>query len=267
MLDVMAFNAATLRFLGAGDSQGVPRWWCGCSVCHEARTTGINVRTRPSVVIEGSERVLIDTTPELRLQATREGLRRVDAVLITHAHNDHLLGLGDLGDRARWTQEACPLYAPADVIGDIQQRFAYLTKPGSTYARLTPLTALEATVRTFAGYTVQAIRVPHGFNGWSYGFRFERSGHSWGYMPDCLGLEDLDPWRDLDLLVLGTSFYREDAPREGRSVYDVQEAVHLVAELKPARTIFTHLGHGIDRRKTPPPGTQYAFDGLSIDLP
>jgi phosphoribosyl 1,2-cyclic phosphate phosphodiesterase len=263
----MASRAATLRFLGSGDSQGVPRWWCACSVCHEARTTGINARTRPSVVIEGSERILIDAAPELRLQVTREGLRGMDAVLITHAHNDHLLGLGDVGDRARWTQEPCPFYAPAEVIGSILQRFPYMAVPGSAYARLTPLTALENTSRTFAGYVVQAFKVPHGFNGWSYAFRLERQSRAWGYMPDCLGLEDLEPWRDLDLLVLGTSFYREDAPREGRSVYDVQEAVRLVAELKPARTVFTHLGHGIDRRKTPPPGTQYAHDGLILDLP
>ena len=88
----------TLTFLGSADSQGVPRWWCGCSVCTEAKTTGKNARTRPSVVIQGRETILIDASPELRLQCAREGLDGFDAALISHAHSDHILGLSDLGD-------------------------------------------------------------------------------------------------------------------------------------------------------------------------
>ena len=86
-------------------------------------------------------------------------------------------------------------------------------------------------------------------------------------MPDCLGLQDKEPWKNLDLLILGTSFYQEVAPIETRSVYDVQEAVELITELNPKRTLFTHLGHGVDVRKPAPQGMRYAFDGLSIELP
>ena len=111
------------------------------------------------------------------------------------------------------------------------------------------------------------MRVPHGYNGFSYALRFSRGERCWGYMPDCLGLQDLEPWRSLDLLVLGSSFYREDAPVQTRSVYDVQEALDLIRALKPKQTIFTHLGHGIDVRKNAPAGTRYAFDGLSVTLP
>ncbi|RIH83144.1 Phosphoribosyl 1,2-cyclic phosphate phosphodiesterase [Calidithermus terrae] len=257
--------ASRLRFLGSGDSQGVPRWWCGCSVCQEARATGLNARTRPSVWVEGSEQVLIDVAPEFRLQATREGLRRFDAVLITHAHNDHILGLGDVADRARWTKEPCPAYAPREVLPQLQQRFAYLFQ--GTYLERIPFRALEDAGRTFAGYAVSAVKVPHGYNGWSYAFRFDGPHGSWAYMPDCIGLEDLEPWRGLDLLVLGTSFYKEPAPVASRSVYDVTEAVELVSRLKPARTVFTHLSHGIDRRKPAPEGAMYAHDGLVLELP
>jgi phosphoribosyl 1,2-cyclic phosphate phosphodiesterase len=87
---------AQLRFLGTADSQGVPRWWCGCSVCAEARDSAINARTRCSVLLTGSsETVLIDPSPEFRLQMTSAGIRSLDAVLISHAHNDHILGLPD----------------------------------------------------------------------------------------------------------------------------------------------------------------------------
>ena len=255
---------AQLRFLGTSDSQGVPRWWCRCSVCQEAGATGKNARTRPAAVIEGDEHVLIDAPPELRLQCSRENLDRFHAALITHAHNDHLLGLGDLADWGRWTGQCCPVYTPEEVLPQIKARFGYLLS--ESYQARTPFGTLPTT-RTFAGYSVKAVRVPHGFNGFSYAFRFERGGRAWGYMPDCLGLTDLDPWRNLDLFILGASFYREDAPLAGRSVYDVGEAAALAAELEPKKTILTHLGHGVDCRKPAPEGLQYAADGLVIPLP
>lgn len=254
-----------MRFLGTSDSQGVPRWWCGCSVCTEARATGHNARTRPAAIIEGNERVLIDAPPELRLQCSREGLSGFDAALITHAHNDHILGLGDLADWGRWTGAYCPVYAPDEVLPQLKTRFGYLTS--ESYQDRTPFLSLDAAARTFAGYAVKAIRVPHGFNGFSHAFRFERDGKSWVYMPDCLNLIDLEPWRGLELLVLGASCYHETAPIAGRSVYDVREAAALVAGLKPRRTVLTHLGHGVDSRKPAPDGLRYAHDGLVVPLP
>ncbi len=254
----------TLTFLGSADSQGVPRWWCTCSVCAEAKTTGQNARTRPSAAIRGDETVLLDASPELRLQCAREGLTGFGAALITHAHNDHILGLGDLGDWGRWTKRRCPVYAPEEVLPQLEARFGYMTS--GRYPAHTPFLALE-TARTFAGYEVRAFKVPHGYNGFAYAFRFSSGNARWGYMPDCLGLQDVAPWRDLDLLVLGASFYEEDAPVETRSVYDVREAAELLRTLQPKRTILTHLGHGIDIRKPAPEGARYAFDGLTVALP
>ncbi len=255
---------AQLRFLGTSDSQGVPRWWCRCRVCEEARSTGKNARTRPGAVIEGEERVLIDAPPELRLQCSREGVQGFSAALITHAHNDHLLGLGDLADWGRWTGRNCPVYAPEEVLPQLETRFGYLKS--DSYQARTPFISLPTT-RTFSGYAVQAIRVPHGFNGFAYAFRFERKGKTWGYMPDCLDLKELEPWRNLELLVLGSSFYRETAPIASRSVYDVGEAAALIAELSPKRTLLTHLGHGVDTRNPAPEGLCYASDGLVVPLP
>lgn len=263
-------SPARLVFLGSSDSQGVPRWWCDCPVCTEARTTGLNARMRPSVLIQGSENVLIDSSPEFRLQIERAGVRQLDAVLITHAHNDHLLGLGDIADFAARTEHDCPVYAPADVIPEIQARFAYLLKPGTRYAKyasVLPLAPSLVAPRTFAGYSVQAIEVPHGRNGRSWAYRFEQNGRAWGYMSDCLDLVDLEPWRNLDLLILGASFYREPARHDLRSVYDVIEASTLIRELAPARAVLTHLGHAVDRRKSAPDGISYAYDGLELELP
>ena len=255
----------SLTFLGSGDSQGVPRWWCDCSVCDEARNTGKNARTRPSALLQGAgERILLDAAPELRLQMIRQNLESIDAILITHAHNDHILGLGDVADRARWTGKGIPIFAPATVIPHIQERFGYLQR--GSYSELVPMLELESTSRSFAGFNVKAHRVPHGANGFAYGFRFESEAFTWAYVPDSISLTDLTPWRELDLLILGTSFYKENAALEKCSVYDVQEVVALLKKLKPKRTVFTHLGHGVDVRKAAPKGTRYAFDGLRLEL-
>lgn len=256
---------ARLRILGSSDSQGVPRLWCSCSVCSEARTTGKNTRTRPSALVEAANQtLLLDAAPELHLQLTRENIKRIDAVLITHAHNDHILGLGDVGDLARWTGKTIPIYAPAEVLPVLRKRFAYMAK--GSYTRLTPFHALETTGYTFGGYDVSAHKVPHGHNGYAYGFRFDGETSSWAYIPDSIGIREVSPWTNLDLLVLGTSFYKEDAAYEKRSVYDVGEALELLRILKPKQTLFTHLGHGIDCQKTAPTGTRYAFDGLTLSL-
>jgi phosphoribosyl 1,2-cyclic phosphate phosphodiesterase len=156
-----------------------------------------------------------------------------------------------------------PVYAPAEVLPQLQARFPYLSR--GSYAQLCPFYELEAASRTFAGFAIRAYRVPHGYNGWAYGFRAEAEC-SWAYIPDSIGIPELGPWRALDTLILGTSFYHERADYQTRSIYDVQEALQLIADIKPGRTVFTHLGHGIDRRKPAPAGTRYAFDGLVIDL-
>ena len=255
-----------LLFLGSGDSQGVPRWWCHCDVCHEARLTGHNARTRPSVLIKGEKQTLIDASPELRLQMTRQANDDIDSVLITHAHNDHILGLGDVADKARWTQKQTAIYTPESVLLDLSERFSYFKH--SHYPNLIPMIALPKK-HEVENYVMAHYKVPHGANGFAYAFKFESATTSWAYMPDSIGLKTLEPWQNLDLLILGTSFYKEDAAYDRRSVYDVSEALELLRILKPKQTVFTHLGHGVDSRQALPEGlnVQYAFDGLMIDLP
>jgi phosphoribosyl 1,2-cyclic phosphate phosphodiesterase len=261
-----AVTRARLTFLGSGDSQGVPRRWCDCEVWREPRAGGVNARRRSSALLHaGSERVLLDAAPEARLQLSDAGVRALDAVLVTHAHNDHVLGLGEIADMARWTGSTVPIFAPADVLPRIRERCAYLTR--GAYAVRVPMRPLEAAGRRSAGWDVTAVRVPHGFNGHAYGLRFDRPHAAWGYLPDSLDLTDTAPWEALGLPVLGTSFRRENAPRATRSVYDMVGAAALLERLRPRRVVLTHLSHGVDVRQPPPTGTGFARDAMMIDVP
>jgi len=271
-----------LRFLGTSDAKGVPRWWCMCSICKEARTTGQNRRSRASVLLtysdsatKQSEQVLIDAAPELRLQLDSLENKHVDNVLISHAHNDHVSGLPDI---AMWAYDCakkhaknyaddgfvCPLYSPKEVIDILEARFSFLKN--KTYFPFRDITLLD---KPLAGYKVEAIKVPHGFNGYSYAFLFTsvETGKRWAHMSDCIGLKELEPWYDLDLLIIGASFYKETQPLEGRSVYDVLEATQLSQKLRARQTILTHLSHDVDLRKEAPSSVSYAYDGLVLDLP
>ncbi len=260
--------ASQLIFLGASDSQGVPRWWCNCEVCSEARATGINARTRPSVLLElEGHNVLIDASPEFRMQAVNQNLRNLETVLITHAHNDHILGLGDVLDYLRWEGANTQIYALESVLPQLEQRFGYVFK-GKYASRFH---SFPENLELY-GWKISAFEVPHGFNGTANAFKLERHGKTWVYCSDSIGLSEAileQYFQNLELLILGTSFWDESsADYAGRSVYDVLEALEVVKMVKPVKTVFTHLGHGVDTRDAAklPENVSLAHDGLRLKL-
>ena len=274
--------SAALTFLGTADSKGVPRFWCACPVCADARAGGVNRRTRSAALVQGDgETLLLDCGPDLHAQLARlPGPLVPGAVLISHAHNDHLLGLGDLLDYGTYagndlvmnaapTGQAplvpIPVYTPAEVLPQVSERFAY------AFRRRAPVQPLPEEGLELAGLRVQAFRVPHGANGHSYAFSLQRPGFRAAYVTDAIDIpaEVARRWlTDLDLLVLGTSFADESASEHaGRSVYDVREALELPWARAARRVYLSHLSHGVDVRALPlPGGWAFAHDGLRITL-
>lgn len=234
-----------LVFLGTGDAMGVPRVYCDCSVCTEARQGGLNRRYRSMVAVESSdgEGFLVDCGPDWRTAMERRGQRFAGKILVTHAHFDHIGGLAEWADACRWLHRKGQLYAPQEVLELILRQYPWLE-------RNLDLHVVDGEV-TLAGWKVFGWKVNHGKNGYSYAYRLEREGFTWAFCPDSIALpeEQRCPLKGLDLLVLGTSFYQEEAEFSTRSVYDVTEALELLKELRPRRTVFTHMSHDIDLRR------------------
>lgn len=260
-----------LIFRGTGDSQGVPRVYCSCRVCEEARLQGagggVNRRFRSSLQINDTKAgvVWIDCGPDWKAQMEAAGLREIDVMLITHAHYDHIGGLPEWYDTCRWTGRKGTLYAPAQVLMEIRGRFPWLESAITYYPFDGPL--------ALGDWVASSWRVNHGKNGYSYAFRFRHSvtGYAWAYCSDAIDLteEQQKPLADLRLLILGTSFYKEPYPRETRSVYDVTEAIELADRWLPGKVWLTHLSHDIDIRQSEalPDGFVYAAAGDVIVLP
>lgn len=251
-----------VTLLGTGTSSGVPRVACDCAVCLSADPR--NKRLRCSVLVEGcGGNILVDTTPDLRLQALRQGLCQVDAVLFTHAHVDHLYGLDELRSFCFGRQAPIPCYADEHTLERIRHVFDYAFKPAyNDMKESVPQLSLHPIEGPFelCGCQVAPLRVYHGRLP-VLGFRFG----AFAYVTDCNAIPpaSLGQLRGLEVLVLD-ALRHKDHPTH----FTVKQALEVVAELRPRQAFFTHIAHDLDHEETNallPPGVELAYDGLSFD--
>ncbi len=257
---------AEIVFLGSGTSMGVPTLGCTCGVC--TSTDPRNRRTRPSIAARwedaGQEHlVVIDTGPDFREQALRENIRRVDAVLYTHAHADHILGMDDLRPLSFHHKPGfLPLYAD-DKTGAILRRiFDYTFSANSSYplrARV-ELRSLNDTQSVEIGRArFQRVPVMHG-NLPVAGFRFGTAA----YLTDMSSIPEtsLPLLKDLDVLILDAL-----RPQPHPSHANLEQALKWVERVRPKRAWFTHMSHEVDHAATEaafPGHVRLSCDGLRI---
>jgi phosphoribosyl 1,2-cyclic phosphate phosphodiesterase len=252
----------SFTFLGTGTSVGVPMIGCNCGVC--TSTNPRNHRTRCSVLVQlPGGTLLVDTAPELRLQLVREKVPVCHAVLYTHYHADHLFGLDDVRLFPKRLGHALPIYCTDEVEEVIRQAFAYAFHPAAGDLPAGILPKLEfhrigTEPFDLLGQRVVPIPLIHArFN--VLGFRFDDVAY-------CTDVSEIPPasWKlleGLDVLVLDALWLRGPHP----SHFNLEQALDVVAKLKPRQTYLTHMSHEMDYDSLPaklPPGVAMAYDGL-----
>jgi phosphoribosyl 1,2-cyclic phosphate phosphodiesterase len=261
---------ATLTFLGSGTSMGVPTLGCDCAVCASAMSpTGDprNRRTRPSIrLVYGGHTVVIDTGPDFHAQALREGIRRLDAVLYTHGHADHVMGFDDLRPLSFHSEGDLPIYADDVTANDIERIFAYTFRkvdryPTSARVEMHRIDSTPGVGFDLFGAYFRRIPVTHGHQQIT-GYRFGSAA----YLTDMSDIpeESISLLQGLDVLILDA--LRHD-PHASHS--HLEKSVGFVERLKPHRAFFTHMSHDLDHAATEailPPHIRLAYDGLQINF-
>ena len=258
-----------VRFLGTGTSHGIPVIGCTCPVCTSADPH--NTRYRSSILVRTGEGTLVvDTTPEFRLQALAAGVVTLDAVLFTHAHADHIFGLDDVRIFNWRTKQSMPIYGTLDTLDELRTRFVYVFQEGQEGGGKPRLDLRPVAIDTpfdAIGLRVTPLRVQHGILPVT-AYRFEplAGGPGFAYVTDtnAVPVQTMAQLHDLDLLVLDAL-----ALHRHPTHFSLEEAVEVAQSLAPRRTLFTHISHSIDHATvsaTLPPAMALAYDGLELSI-
>jgi phosphoribosyl 1,2-cyclic phosphate phosphodiesterase len=247
--------------LGSGTSMGVPTIGCTCAVCQSSDPR--DRRTRPSILIEyGGRFVLIDTTPDFREQAIRENIRQVDAVLYTHTHADHILGIDDLRPLSFHRQGGIPLYARPEAANFLRNMFSYIFDADYKFGGIAKLTlqSIGGSIDLF-GARFDPITVIHGETQ-IYGYRFGSAAYltDFSEIPEN-SFSQLD---NLDILFLDALRHK---PHPTHST--VENSLRIVGRVKPKRAFFTHICHDLPHEATNarlPENVRLSHDGLKLEF-
>ena len=259
-----------LTFLGTGTSHGIPVIGCECKVCLSGKEK--NNRTRSSVWIETeTSSFIIDIATEFRIQALREKIKKIDFVLLTHSHADHIHGIDDLRSLTR--EGTLPVYGDSQTILDVTNRFSYIIqntgykgeKPKLSFIPIknTDVITLEGKLRLDAAEKssndIIPIPIKHG--------ELDIFGYKIGnlaYVTDCSFISDnsLRLIEGIDILILGALRYRKHS-----SHFSIEEALDVIDACKCKKAFLTHFCHDVDHHKLKkelPAHVKPAYDGLKI---
>jgi phosphoribosyl 1,2-cyclic phosphate phosphodiesterase len=254
---------ARVTVLGSGTSHGVPMIGCSCGTCTSADPR--DRRTRPSIYVDVADgpKILVDTSTDLRQQALAHGVLRVDAILFTHNHADHVMGLDDSRRFSQMQKGAIPCYADAATVAALHKQFFYVFDPSTDKGGGLPQIELHAIDGPFAcvGLRVQPIPLIHGKRQ-IFGFRFG----DFAYLTDTNHVPD-EAWP----LLQGVKTIILDALRHRPhpTHFTVAEALEVVKQLQPQQAYLTHICHDLPHVATNeslPAGVELAYDGLSFEI-
>jgi phosphoribosyl 1,2-cyclic phosphate phosphodiesterase len=251
-----------ITFLGTGTSQGVPLIACECSVCSSANEKDKRLRSSILVQLQGLD-IVVDSGPDFRQQILRSGIKKLDALLFTHAHKDHIAGMDDIRGFNFKMKTAVDVYCTEQVEKQMHQEFHYIFSeikypgiPELSIHRIDKNSHIDV-----KGMHIQPIEVMH-YKLPVLGFRF----HDFVYITDANFISETEKlkMKGCDTLVLN-ALRRE----QHVSHFSLQEALDLIAELKPKRTYLTHISHQLglhdEVSNELPPNVFLAYDTLQIE--
>lgn len=237
-----------LTMLGVGSSAGTPVVGCKCATCQSINPKNKRLRCSAAITTDNDAVILIDTGPDLRAQALNANLNRVDAVLYTHSHADHLHGIDDLRAFCQIQKKQIPLYGKADVMQHIQQKFGYTIREASNFWEV-PVLSINPVLSEFdvLGLKITPIPLKHGYSD-ILGYRIGNMA----YLTDVSDIPEtsLELLEGLDILMLDCLRY---SPHHTH--INVEQSVAYASLINARNTYLIHMTHDVD------------YDELSADLP
>jgi len=250
-----------VTMLGSGTSSGVPVIGCDCAVCTSSVPENKRLRAGLKIEFEGHV-LLVDTPPDLRQQALRFEIPRVDAILFTHAHADHIFGLDDVRIFNFRQRQSIPCYGSETTLRGLRRAFSYVFEPGQEGGGKPSLELIELddAVELF-GRRIAAVPVMHGSLP-VYGYRVG----GFAYVTDCsfIPSASVELLSGVEVLVLGALRYREHPTH-----FSIAQALEVAGRIGARQTYLTHLAHEVDHhapRIELPPEVAFGYDGLVVDL-
>ena len=251
-----------LTMLGVGSSAGTPVVGCQCPTCLSDNPKNKRMRCSAAISTNKGEVILIDTGPDLRTQALAADLNRVDAVLYTHTHADHLHGIDDLRAFCQIQKKQIPLYGKADAMQHIQQKFGYAIRAPGDFWDL-PVLSLNPVQQAFKVLDVEIIPIPlkHGYSD-ILGYRIGNMA----YLTDVSEIPEssLKLLSGLDILMLDCLRYQPHYTH-----INVEQSLSYASQICARDTYFMHMTHEIEYEKLSaelPAHIHVAYDGLKLNF-
>ena len=251
-----------VTFLGTGTSVGIPMIGCTCEVCTSSNPHDQRLRKLAIVNVDGKN-ILIDCGPDFRQQMLRAKIKSLDAILITHLHNDHTIGLDDIRPYNFMTRKDIPLFTDAFTANEISNRFEYIfgptPYPGAPSADITLID--KDTPFMAVGIPITPIEVIHGKLP-TLGFRFD----NFAYLTDVktIAPEELEKLKGVEYLAINAL-----QQTQHHAHLTLEEALGIIDQIKPLKAYLTHVSHKMGKAeevsKILPEGVMFAYDGLSIE--
>ena len=253
-----------LKFLGTGTSQGIPVIGSDHPVCLSRNSKDKRLRSSALITTDSGHKLLIDCGPDFRQQMLNNDEKDIDAVLLTHEHNDHIIGLDDLRPLIFKNNKEMPIYAQERVIKEVIKRFPYafadVKYPGAP--AFEPHT-IENRSFTLFGNTIEPVEVMHGQIN-IFGYKFGNSV----YVTDASSISDEEKVKLKNLKVLVLNCLRKDEPHH--SHYILPQVLELLEELQPEEAYLTHISHDLGFHEivnnSLPPHIHLAYDGLEVKI-